>query len=133
MTITICILLFVLGLIFGALLIPLIIYFRAMRSGWDDSNVFNVFRVICHLALHPEDFLRMRYEDGKNPFWYLTKDEFSEVVDSRPNEKQNPWTDKDEEMLKDIILCANEKKEMLDCSMEELVSWIKSFEKRIKL
>lgn len=25
------------------------------------------------------------YEDGKNPFWYLTKDEFSEVVDSRPN------------------------------------------------
>ena len=128
-----CILLFVLGLIFGALLIPLIIYFRAMRSGWDDSNVFNVFRVICHLALHPEDFLKMRYEDGKNPFWYLTKDEFSEVVDSRPNEKQNPWTDKDEEMLKDIILCANEKKEMLDCSMEELVSWIKSFKKRIKL
>ena len=133
MTITICILLFVLGLIFGALLIPLIIYFRAMRSGWDDSNVFNVFRVICHLALHPEDFLKMRYEDGKNPFWYLTKDEFSEVVDSRPNEKQNSWTDKDEKMLKDIILCANEKKEMLDCSMEELVSWIKSFKKRIKL
>ena len=24
------------------------------------------------------------YEDGKKPFWYLTKDEFSEVVDSRP-------------------------------------------------
>ena len=133
MTITICILLFILGIIIGALLIPFIIYFRAMRSGWDDSNVFNVFRVICHLALHSEDFLKMRYEDGKNPFWYLTKDEFSEVVDSRPNEKQNSWTDKDEKMLKDIILCANEKKEMLDCSMEELVSWIKSFKKRIKL
>ena len=133
MTITICILLFILGIIIGALLIPFIIYFRARRSGWDDSNVFNVFRVICHLALHPEDFLKMRYEDGKNPFWYLTKDEFSEVVDSRPNEKQNSWTDKDEKMLKDIILCANEKKEMLDCSMEELVSWIKSFKKRIKL
>ena len=85
MTITICILLFILGIIIGALLIPFIIYFRARRSGWDDSNVFNVFRVLCHLALHPEDFLRMRYEDGKNPFWYLTKDEFSEVVDSRPN------------------------------------------------
>ena len=127
------VLLFILGLILGAFIIPLIIYFRARRSGWDDSNIFNVLRVICHLALHPEDFLRMRYEDGKNPFWYLTKDEFSQVVDSRPNEEQNPWTDKDEKMLKDIILCANEKKEMLDCSMEELVSWIKSFKKRIKL
>ena len=79
------ILLFVLGLVAGALLIPVVVYFRARRSGWDDSNVFNVFRVICHLALHPGDFLRMRYEDGKNPFWYLTKDEFSEVVDSRPD------------------------------------------------
>lgn len=83
------ILLFILGLIIGAFLIPLIIYFRARRSGWDDSNIFNVLRVICHLALHPEDFLRMRYEDGKNPFPYLTKDEFSEVVNSRPNKIVN--------------------------------------------
>ena len=79
------ILLFIIGVIIGALLIPLIIYFRARHSRWDDSNIFNVLRVICHLALHPDDFLKMRYEDGKNPFWYLTKDEFSEVVDSRPN------------------------------------------------
>jgi hypothetical protein len=83
------VLLFLLGLTLGMCLIPLIIYFRARRSGWDDSNIFNVLRVICHLALHPEDFLKMRYEDGKNPFWYLTKDEFSEVVDSRPNNKDN--------------------------------------------
>ena len=76
---------FILGIICGALLIPLIVYFRGRHNGWDDSNIFNVFRVICHLALHPEDFLRMRYEDGKNPFHYLTKDEFSEVVDTRPN------------------------------------------------
>jgi hypothetical protein len=81
------VLLFLLGLTLGMCLIPLIIYFRARRSGWDDSNIFNVLRVICHLALHPEDFLKMRYPDGKNPFWYLTKDEFSEVVDSRPNKE----------------------------------------------
>ena len=79
------VLLFIFGLIFGICLTPIVIYFRAKHAGWDDSNFFNVLRVLCHLALHPDDFVRMRYEDGKNPFWYLTKDEFSEVVDSRPN------------------------------------------------
>lgn len=78
------VLLFILGLLLGVILIPLIIYFRATHAGWDDSNIFNILRVIAHLALHPEDFTKMRYPDGKNPFWYLTKDEFSEVVDSRP-------------------------------------------------
>lgn len=48
-------------------------------------GMFSDAYIICHLALHPSDFLKMRYEDGKNPFWYLTKDEFSEVVDSRSN------------------------------------------------
>lgn len=75
---------FILGLILGVLTVPLIIYLRARKSSWDDSNIFNVFRVLCHLVLHPEDFLKMRYKDGKNPFWYLTRDEFSEIVDSRP-------------------------------------------------
>lgn len=70
----------------GVLLVPLIIYLRARTSGWDDSNIFNVFRVLCHLALHPDDFTKMQYKDGKKPFWYLTKDEFSEIVESRPNE-----------------------------------------------
>lgn len=79
------ILLFIIGLIVGVFLVPLIIYFRARNTGWDDSNIFNVFRVLCHLALHPDDFTKMQYEDGKKPFWYLTKDEFSEVVNSRPN------------------------------------------------
>ena len=78
------VLLLVLGLIIGILSVPLIIYLRARRSGWDDSNIFNVFRVLCHLALHPTDFIKMQYPDGKRPFWYLTKDELSEVVDSRP-------------------------------------------------
>ena len=64
---------------------PVIIYLRARKSGWDNSNIFNVYRVVCHLALHPKDFTKMRYEDGKDPFWYLTKDEFSEIVKTRPN------------------------------------------------
>ena len=37
-----------------------------------------------NLWIKPNDFIKMQYEDGKKPFWYLTKDEFSEVVDSRP-------------------------------------------------
>jgi len=87
MTALIVILSILIGIIIGFLLLPFIIYFRARRTGWDDSNIFNVFRVLCHLALHPNDFTKMRYEDGKYPFWYLTKDEFSEVVKTRPNEK----------------------------------------------
>ena len=75
---------FLLGIVLGVLLLPFIIYFRATKIGWDDSNIFNVFRVLCHLALHPKDFTLMQYPDGSKPFWYLTKDEFSEVVKTRP-------------------------------------------------
>ncbi len=75
---------FLFGIVVGVLLLPLIIYLRARKSGWDDSNIFNVFRVLCHLALHPNDFTQMYYKNGAQPFWYLTKDEFSEVVKSRP-------------------------------------------------
>ena len=75
---------FILGIIIGILLVPLIIYLRARNTGWDDSNIFNVFRVLCHLALHPDDFTKMQYPDGKKPFWYLTEDEFSDIVKTRP-------------------------------------------------
>lgn len=75
---------FLLGVIVGMLLVPFGIYLRAKKTGWDDSNVFNVFRVLFHLALHPKDFTLMQYEDGKKPFWYLVNDEYSEVVKSRP-------------------------------------------------
>lgn len=78
---------FLFGIVVGILLLPLIIYFRACRSGWDDSNIFNVFRVLCHLALHPNDFTKMYYIDDRQPFWYLTKDEFSEIVKTRPSKK----------------------------------------------
>lgn len=83
------ILLFILGVIIGILLVPFIIYLRGRNSGWDDSNIFNTFRVLCHLALHPADFIEMQYPDGKKPFWYLTDDELSEVVDTRPKEKED--------------------------------------------
>lgn len=78
-----------LGIIIGALLVPFVIYLRGRNSGWDDSNIFNTFRVLAHLALHPADFVLMQYPDGKKPFWYLTEDELSEVVDSRPNNKED--------------------------------------------
>lgn len=74
-----------LGILLGVLSVPIIIYLRGRNSGWDDSNIFGVFHILCHLALHPNDFTKMQYEDGKKPFYYLTKDEFSEVLDIRPN------------------------------------------------
>lgn len=82
------VLLLILGILIGILVVPLVIYLRATHTGWDDSNIFNVFRVLCHLALHPDDFTKMQYPDGKKPFWYLTKDEFSKVVNSRPDEEE---------------------------------------------
>lgn len=75
----------ILGIIVGILSVPVIIYLRARNSSWDDSNIFGVFHIICHLALHPKDFTKMKYEDGSNPFWYLTKDEFSDILKVRPN------------------------------------------------
>lgn len=82
------VLLLILGILIGILVVPLVIYLRATHTGWDDSNFFNVLRVLCHLALHPDDFTKMQYPDGKKPFWYLIKDEFSEVVNSRPDEEE---------------------------------------------
>lgn len=67
-------------------LVPTIIYLRGRNSGWDDSNIFGVFHVLCHLALHPDDFTKMQYPDGKKPFWYLTKDEFSDILKNRPDD-----------------------------------------------
>jgi hypothetical protein len=83
------VLLFILGVIIGILLVPFIIYLRGRNSGWDDSNIFNTFRVLCHIALHPADFVLMQYPDGKKPFWYLVEDELSEVVNSRPDKKED--------------------------------------------
>jgi len=81
-------LVFLLSLILGILLCPLVIFIRARRSSsWDDSNMMNIYRIVAHLAVSPSDFGKMMYEDGKRPFWYINKDEFSEVVDSKPDKE----------------------------------------------
>ena len=73
------------GLFIGFCLIPIIIFLRARRvGGWDNSNMTNILRVLAHLATHPDDFLKFEYPNGKKPFWYLDKDEFGEVVETRP-------------------------------------------------
>lgn len=74
----------------GALFAIGYILWRMMRSdGWDDSNITNALRLLSHVTLHPEDFGRMYYvtKEGEikgRPFWYVDKDELSEVVKTRP-------------------------------------------------
>jgi hypothetical protein len=86
----------------GAMFLLAYILHRMMgNSGWDDSNITNALRLLSHVTLHPEDFGKMYYltSDQLNaillsntaydnppirPFWYVSKDELSEVVDSRP-------------------------------------------------
>lgn len=73
------------GLFIGLFLMPVIVFIRARRvGGWDSSNMTNILRVLAHLATHPDDFLKFEYPNGKKPFWYLNKDEFGEVVETRP-------------------------------------------------
>ena len=77
-----------LSIIVGILLCPIVIFLRARKCNqWDSSNMTNIFRVFSHLATHPDDFSRFQYEDGKRPFWYLGGDEFTDIVKTRPNEK----------------------------------------------
>lgn len=47
----------------------------------------NIYRVIAHLATHPDDFGKMYYDNGQKPFWYLRGDEFSDIVKTRPTQK----------------------------------------------
>ena len=54
------VLLFILALIIGVLLVPIVIYLRATNTGWDDSNIFNEYRELHHIALHPNDFVKMQ-------------------------------------------------------------------------
>jgi len=73
----------------GILLFPMLMFLRARRDGsWDDSNMLNMYRVIAHLTVRPGDFGKMFYEDGRRPFWYINEDEFSEVVDSSHQQKE---------------------------------------------
>jgi len=65
-------------------LLGYILYRMMSNEGWDDSNITNALRLLSHVTLHAEDFALMQYPDGKRPFKYVTQDELSEVVDSRP-------------------------------------------------
>lgn len=93
----------VLGLVLyvaGAVSVLFYMFSRMVGSdGWDDSNITNAMRVISHAVLHPEDFGKMFYltqeqfemlrEAGQfpeRPFWYVDKDEFAEVVKTRPDD-----------------------------------------------
>lgn len=84
---------YILAFIVGALALPAIIFLRARRDpSWDSSNLTNIYRVVVHLAAHPSDFGKMAYKDGKRPFWYISEDELSEVVKTRPT-KEAPAED----------------------------------------
>jgi len=73
--------------ILGILSAPLVIFLRARRdSSWDDSNMMNIFRLVAHIATHPSDFGKMKFDDGSKPFWYINKDEFADVVKTRPKD-----------------------------------------------
>lgn len=83
---------FVGGIVLGAFLLIAYICSRMVGSdGWDDSNITNALRLLSHVTLHPEDFGKMHYPHesadgllGERPFWYIDKDELSEVVKTRP-------------------------------------------------
>ena len=76
----------VFGFIAGAFCLLAYMLLRMMRNdGWDDSNITNALRLLSHVVLHSEDFGQLIYpKSGKRPFWYVSKDELSDVVDSRP-------------------------------------------------
>ena len=54
----------------------------------DDSNIFNYLRVFGHISKHPGDLAKIHYVYsgviGDRPFWYIGKDEYSEIVKTRP-------------------------------------------------
>ena len=78
------------GTLFGMFCVVAYGAVRAMSSdGWDDSNLFNFLRLLLHVFMHPEDFGKMWYVDDdrqatKRPFWYISGDEFQDIVQSRP-------------------------------------------------
>lgn len=73
-----------LAFLLGLLCCPLVIFLRARKCDqWDKSNMFNIYRVVAHLAAHPDDFGKMYYDNGEKPFWYIDDDEFTDVVRTR--------------------------------------------------
>lgn len=92
---------FILGFLLGILTFVGYGAFRALRSdGWDNSNLLNWLRVLSHVFIHPEDLgecvilsgtqhLWLRNDASPDrkifrPFWYVSGDEFRNVVKTRP-------------------------------------------------
>lgn len=69
----------------GVILTPLLLFLRARRDdAWDDSNIANMYIVIFHLAAHPSDFGKMVYKGTDiNPFWFISKDLFADIIKNR--------------------------------------------------
>lgn len=79
---------FLLGFVLGVLGVFAYAFLRGRKTTWDGSNLVNPLRFYAHVILHPGDFTKMYYADGTRPFWYLSEDEFSEVVKTRPKDNQ---------------------------------------------
>ena len=99
MSYLVVLLLLLAGFSMGTLGLLAYIVVRMMRNeGWDDSNLTNALRLLSHVCLHPKDFGKMYYlnerqmrdiyltgtDEPIRPFWYVSKDELSEVVKTRP-------------------------------------------------
>jgi hypothetical protein len=81
--------------VFGLLIAAVVRMLRADK--WDDSNILNALRVLSHVIAHPHDCAEMYYlsedeyetlagmgYDLRKPFHYINKDEFSELMKTRP-------------------------------------------------
>jgi len=102
MTVVTVLILVIVSIVFGVLAALGYMVWRMLRSeGWDTSNMTNALRLISHTVLHAEDFTKMYYLDKdaldiltesgvtpRKPFWYIDKDELSEVVETRPDYKE---------------------------------------------
>ena len=93
-------LIWVSGYLIGVFSLLAYMIYRMMKNpGWDDSNITNALRLLSHVTLHSEDFDQMYYLEQRHwdllnnlrksdrpisPFWYVNKDELSEVVKTRP-------------------------------------------------
>lgn len=86
-------------ILFAAGILAAIMYIvaRMMKTIGDDSNLLNPLRLLSHATAHAGDFRRMYYlthaqmallrnngHEPDQPGWYADKDEFSEVVKTRP-------------------------------------------------
>ncbi len=75
------------GIIFGALLFPLVIYLRSSRdTQWANPSISSFYKLVFSIVFQPSIFESLKYENGKKPFWYLVKDEITDVVNGRPDE-----------------------------------------------